>query len=144
MTNDEDKVLSFRAKSRNLVAKPQGRFHGVLRLRPHVRGPLRMTPGRFDLRHSFVIRRPSFVISTITRFALVLLIAVTISCSSKRITKENVDEVSQGMTKKQVESILGSPSSRTVQTYIYRQGKDTVTITFKDDKVQSKNSTLSE
>ena len=27
-------------------------------------------------------------------------------------------------------------------TYVYRQGKDTVTIVFKDDKVQSKDSTL--
>ncbi len=29
-------------------------------------------------------------------------------------------------------------------TYVYRQGKDTVTIVFKDDKVQSKDSTLSD
>ena len=29
-------------------------------------------------------------------------------------------------------------------TYIYRQGNDTVTIVFKDDKVQSKESTLHE
>ena len=29
-------------------------------------------------------------------------------------------------------------------TYVYRQGKDSVTIVFKDDKVQSKESTLSD
>ena len=29
----------------------------------------------------------------------------------KRLTKANVDEVSQGMTRKQVESILGPPTS---------------------------------
>jgi hypothetical protein len=28
-------------------------------------------------------------------------------------------------------------------TYVYRQGKDTVTIVFRDDKVQSKDSTIS-
>jgi len=28
-------------------------------------------------------------------------------------------------------------------TYVYRQGKDSVTIVFQDDKVQSKESTLS-
>jgi outer membrane protein assembly factor BamE (lipoprotein component of BamABCDE complex) len=71
---------------------------------------------------------------------------------SKRLTKANVDEVADGMAKKQVESILGPPT--TVDTkdfallkktvYIYAQGKDSVTIVFKDDKVQSKASTLSE
>jgi len=54
------------------------------------------------------------------------------------------------MSKKQVESILGPPTSLSTEdfvimkktTYVYRQGKDTVTIVFKDDKVQSKDSTL--
>jgi outer membrane protein assembly factor BamE (lipoprotein component of BamABCDE complex) len=68
-----------------------------------------------------------------------------------RLTKANVDEVSEGMTKKQVESILGPPTAIDTKdflvlkttTYSYRQGKDTVTVVFKDDKVQSKASTLS-
>jgi outer membrane protein assembly factor BamE (lipoprotein component of BamABCDE complex) len=63
-----------------------------------------------------------------------------------------VDEVTEGMSKKQVESILGPPTSVDSKdapvtkaiTYIYRQGKDTVTIVFRDDKLQSKDSTLSE
>jgi len=85
---------------------------------------------------------------------LVLVIALVIgtSCSGKRITKANVDEVTEGMSKKQVESILGPPTSLTTEdfvimkktTYVYRQGKDSVTIVFKDDKVQSKESTLSD
>ena len=71
--------------------------------------------------------------------------------SSKRLTKANVDEVTEGMSKKQVESILGLPTTvdskdvllkRTV--YIYTQGKESVTVVFKEDKVQSKASTLSE
>jgi hypothetical protein len=49
-----------------------------------------------------------------------------------------------------VESILGPPTSINNEdfvimkktTYVYRQGKDTVTIVFKDDKVQAKDSTL--
>ena len=71
-------------------------------------------------------------------------------CSEKKIRKANVDEVSDGMAKKQVESILGQPTSETkdnqsrTTAYIYRQGKESVTIVFKDDKVQSKQSTLSE
>jgi outer membrane protein assembly factor BamE (lipoprotein component of BamABCDE complex) len=95
----------------------------------------------------FVVRYWSFVILLVTfSFALA-------SCNpSKRLTKANVDEVAEGMAKKQVESILGLPT--TVDTkdfallkktvYVYNQGKDTITIVFKDDKVQSKVSTLSE
>jgi outer membrane protein assembly factor BamE (lipoprotein component of BamABCDE complex) len=63
-----------------------------------------------------------------------------------------VDQVTEGMSKKQVESVLGPPTSLSTEnsgimkktTYVYRQGKDTVTIVFKDDKVQSKDSTLSD
>lgn len=71
-------------------------------------------------------------------------------CMDRRIRKANVDEVIEGMAKKQVESILGQPTSETKDSqlrttaYIYKQGKDSVTIVFKDDKVQSKNSTLSD
>jgi outer membrane protein assembly factor BamE (lipoprotein component of BamABCDE complex) len=88
-----------------------------------------------------------------SRLMLVLMLLLMLdSCSSKRITKANVDQVTEGMSKKQVESILGPPTSLKTEdfvimkktTYIYRQGKDTVTIVFKDDKVQSKDSTLSD
>jgi hypothetical protein len=112
----------------------------------------RATGSKFGLRHSFVIRHLSFVISRASRLLLVLALAVAVSCTpSKRITKANVDEVEEGMSKKQVESILGHPTSIANEdfvimkktTYVYRQGKDSVTIVFKDDKVQSKESTLS-
>jgi outer membrane protein assembly factor BamE (lipoprotein component of BamABCDE complex) len=98
-------------------------------------------------------------LQTLARLTLVVLIALSVSCIGKRITKANVDQVTDGMSKKQVESILGQPksilgqpnSSKTEDqtitkqtTYVYRQGKDTVTIIFKDDKVQSKVSTLSD
>jgi len=116
----------------------------------------------FVLRHSFGIRRLgrshakarrlSFVISSGARLLLVLLLALESSCVGRRLTKANVDEVTEGMPKKQVESILGPPTNidnkdfiimkRTV--YVYRQGKDTVTIVFKDDKVTDKQSTLSD
>jgi outer membrane protein assembly factor BamE (lipoprotein component of BamABCDE complex) len=85
-------------------------------------------------------------------FAAILTFAVTGCNPSKRLRKANVDEVTEGMSKKQVESILGPPT--TVDTkdfvllkktvYVYSQGKDSVTVIFKDDKVQSKASTLSE
>ena len=103
----------------------------------------------FGFRHSFVIRHSSFVICR-----LICLLALALSgCNpSKRLTKANVDEVAEGMAKKQVESILGPPT--TIDTkdfallkktvYVYAQGKESVSIVFKDDKVQSKASTLSE
>jgi outer membrane protein assembly factor BamE (lipoprotein component of BamABCDE complex) len=87
------------------------------------------------------------------RLVLVLTLVLMLgSCVGKRITKANVDQVTEGMSKKQVESILGQPTSSKMEdptiirqtTYVYRQGKDTVTIVFKDDKVQSKDSTLSD
>jgi hypothetical protein len=98
----------------------------------------------FELRHSFGIRHLSFVIFPAARLVLVLLVMLFVSCSGKRITKENVDQVTEGMSKKQVESILGPPSSINNEktAYVYRQGTDTVTIVFKDDKVQAKDSTL--
>jgi outer membrane protein assembly factor BamE (lipoprotein component of BamABCDE complex) len=101
----------------------------------------------FRLRHSFVIRHSSFVI-----FALAAILAFAACNSSKRLTKANVDEVAEGMAKKQVESILGPPTTVDTKdfallkktTYVYAQGKDSITIVFKEDKVQSKVSTLSE
>lgn len=91
------------------------------------------------------------ILKSVSRFLLLLLLALAVSCNpGKRITKANVDEVTEGMSKKQVESILGPPTSINNEdfvimkktTYVYRQGKDTVTIVFKDDKVQAKDSTL--
>jgi outer membrane protein assembly factor BamE (lipoprotein component of BamABCDE complex) len=86
---------------------------------------------------------------------LVLLLAATFAlgaCSAKRLTKANVAEVVEGMSKKQVESILGLPTSIDTTdvvilkktTYVYRQGTESITIVFKEDKVASKDSTLSE
>jgi len=88
-----------------------------------------------------------------SRIMLVLMLVLMLdSCIGKRITKANVDQVAEGMSKKQVESILGQPTSSKTEgqtstrqtTYVYRQGKDTVTIVFKDDKLQSKDSTISD
>ncbi len=96
------------------------------------------------------------ILQSMTRLArklgLVLVLVIAISCTGKRITKANVDEVAEGMSKKQVESILGPPADidnkdfviMKKTTYFYRQGKDTVTIVFKDDKVTDKQSTLSD
>jgi outer membrane protein assembly factor BamE (lipoprotein component of BamABCDE complex) len=82
---------------------------------------------------------------------LALSLVVLLACQpGKRLTKANVDQVAEGMAKKQVESILGMPTRVDAKdfaatkrtTYIYLQGADTVTINFKDDKVESKETTL--
>jgi hypothetical protein len=104
------------------------------------------------LRHSFVLRSRcagSFVMSLL---AVIVTFSLASCNSSKKLRKANVDEVTEGMSKKQVESILGPPTTIDSKdfvllkktTYIYAQGKDSVTVIFKDDKVQSKASTLSE
>ena len=93
------------------------------------------------------------ILKSVSRLLLLLLLSLAVACTpGKRITKANVDEVTEGMSKKQVESILGPPTSINNEdfvimkktTYVYRQGKDTVTVVFKDDKVQAKDSTLSD
>jgi len=109
-------------------------------------------PGKisaFKFRYSFDIRHWSFVMS---RLLLILILMLELSCVGRRITKANVDEVAEGMSKKQVESILGPPTELDNKdfvimkktTYVYRQAKDTVIIVFKDDKVTEKQSTLTD
>ena len=92
----------------------------------------------------------------VRRFSSLLILSAVLvgfgGCSDRKITKANVDEVTEGMARKQVESILGQPTSidskdlliTKTTTYVYRQGKESVTIVFRDDKVQAKQSTLSE
>jgi outer membrane protein assembly factor BamE (lipoprotein component of BamABCDE complex) len=92
------------------------------------------------------------ILQSISRFLLLLLLVLVVSCTGHRITKANVEQVAEGMSKKQVESILGPPTDIDTKdfvimkktTYVYRQGKDTVTIVFKDDKVTEKQSTLAD
>jgi outer membrane protein assembly factor BamE (lipoprotein component of BamABCDE complex) len=84
---------------------------------------------------------------------IVLLLAFALAgCQDKRLTKANVDEVTTGMPRKQVESILGLPTSNEtkefgrlkITTYTYKQANGTVTISFQDDKVETKESTISD
>ena len=68
----------------------------------------------------------------------------------KKLRKANVDQVTSGMAKKQVESILGMPTTSYVDqldltkktTYVYTQGDESVTLIFWDDKLESKVSTF--
>ena len=104
-------------------------------------------------KHEFRMTNHMSILQRASRLLLVLLLMFAIAgCVGRRLTKANVDEVSEGMSKKQVESILGPPTELDSKdflilkktTYIYRQGKDRVTIVFKDDKVTEKQSTLTD
>src|SRR5437763_14037561 len=78
------------------------------------------------------MRPMTTVFRTASRLMLVLMLVLMLdSCIGKRITKANVDQVTEGMSKKQVESILGQPTSSKTEdptiirqtTYVYRQAK---------------------
>lgn len=86
----------------------------------------------------------------LVHLSLGMAISLLLCCTGPRLTQANVEQVSEGMTKKQVESILGPPTTVDTKdfmlmrrtTYIYQQSNGAVTILFKDDKVVAKSSTL--
>ncbi len=83
---------------------------------------------------------------------LALVTLVLASCQAKRLTPANVAKVTDGMSRKQVESILGPPSSVDETnllimkkiTYEYKEPDGLVTIVFKNDQVAEKESNLRE
>ncbi len=84
-------------------------------------------------------------------FALLSLGACNRSAlSGSKLTSANYDQVSLGMSKSQVETILGSPTTAETKdmvifkktTYRYEDGKKFAMITFKNDEVDSKDTNL--
>ncbi|MBA3650213.1 MAG: outer membrane protein assembly factor BamE [Chthoniobacterales bacterium] len=81
---------------------------------------------------------------------LIAAVLVCTGCHGKRLTRANVEEVSKGMSRKQVESILGPPTSvdstnllvTKKVTYVYQQSGESVTIVFFNNEVASKESNL--
>ena len=92
------------------------------------------------------MKRTSRVVTTLIAIAVCILSG----CHGKRLTRANVAEVSEGMSRKQVESILGPPTSvdstdlliMKKVTYSYQQDHESVTIVFVNNKVASKESSL--
>ena len=70
--------------------------------------------------------------------------------SGSKLTPANYDQISMGMSKTQVETILGKPTSAETKdmiifkktTYRYEDGKKFAMITFKNDEVDSKDGNL--
>ena len=71
--------------------------------------------------------------------------------SGSKLTMANYNKITPGMSKSQVEEILGKPTSVETKdmiifkktTYRYEDGKNFAIITFKNDEVDSKDTNLS-
>lgn len=86
-------------------------------------------------------------------FAVIALIGFSAcdrSVTGSKLTQANVDQITVGMSKAQVETILGRPTNFETTdmvifkktTYRYEDGPRFVMITFKNDEVDSKESNL--
>ena len=70
--------------------------------------------------------------------------------SGSKLTPANYDQITTGMSKTQVENILGPPTSMETKdmvifkktTYRYEDGKKFAMITFKNDEVDGKDTNL--
>lgn len=70
--------------------------------------------------------------------------------SGSKLTQANYDQITTGMSKAQVERILGAPTSMETKdmlifkktTYRYEDGKKFAIITFKNDEMDSKDTNL--
>jgi hypothetical protein len=85
----------------------------------------------------------------------VLVLALLGACnrnplSGSKLTSANYDQVTLGMSKAQVETILGPPTNAETKdmvifkktTYRYEDGKKFAMITFKNDEVDTKDTNL--
>jgi len=89
-------------------------------------------------------------------FILIALLGLlwTAGCSrtlsGSKLTSANYDQVTLGMSKAQVENILGPPTRAETKdmvifkktTYRYEDGKKFAIVTFKNDEVDSKDTNL--
>lgn len=89
-----------------------------------------------------------FVVSAI--FAFFSLAGCGRTLSGSKLTSANYDQVTLGMSKAQVETILGPPTSAETKdmiifkktTYRYEDGKKFAIVTFKNDEVDTKDTNL--
>jgi outer membrane protein assembly factor BamE (lipoprotein component of BamABCDE complex) len=87
---------------------------------------------------------------------LILLAAVALlaSCNNSnpasKFDRANYDQIHDGMSKEEVQSLLGPPTSTSTQdkiiykrtTWRYTQGDKYINITFKNDELDSKDTNL--
>src|SRR5256885_673936 len=90
------------------------------------------------------------IISAVFLAILVLAASNRSVMTGSKLTLDKYNQITTGMSKAQVEKILGPPPAVETKdfmllkrtTYFYRQPNGTVTVLFKDDKVAAKSSTL--
>ena len=90
---------------------------------------------------------PALLLATLT---LLSLGACSRTLSGSKLTSANYDQITLGMSKAQVENILGPPTRAETKemvifkktTYRYENGKKFAIITFKNDEVDSKDTNL--
>jgi outer membrane protein assembly factor BamE (lipoprotein component of BamABCDE complex) len=84
-------------------------------------------------------------------FLLMALLFGVVGCGpSSKLTTANYDQISMGMSKGQVETILGKPTTVESKdmiifrktTYRYEEGAKFAMITFKNDEVDGKDTNL--
>ena len=88
-------------------------------------------------------------------FVLIAVTLALIGCdrnalTGSKLTPANYDQITTGMSKAQVETILGPPTTMETKdmvifkktTYRYEDGKKFAIITFKNDEVDSKDGNL--
>lgn len=84
---------------------------------------------------------------------LITALFLSLGCdrlSGSKLTKANYDQVSIGMSKSQVETILGKPTSAETKdmlifkktTYRYEDGQKFAMVSFKNDEVDEKDTNL--
>jgi outer membrane protein assembly factor BamE (lipoprotein component of BamABCDE complex) len=93
------------------------------------------------------IRFPICAVLTLCAF---LLVGCNHNPFGSKLTLANYNKITPGMSKAQVEQILGPPTNVETKdmvifkktTYRYENGKDFAIITFKNDEVDSKDTNL--
>jgi hypothetical protein len=89
------------------------------------------------------------------RFLFLLFAAIALATSScnhigSKLNEANFDKIHDGMSKSQVESILGAPTTTETKdmlifkktTYRWEDGKNFASVTFKNDEVDGKETNL--
>ncbi len=92
----------------------------------------------------------SWLLVALAAFLLTVSGCNRTTLSGSKLTKANYDQVSIGMSKTQVETILGQPTNAETKdmlvfkktTYRYEDGTKFAMVTFKNDEVDGKDTNL--
>jgi hypothetical protein len=73
------------------------------------------------------------------QWALVACLCLALSACGSKVTKENYEKIKPGMTKKEVEAILGSPTKTVAMAManiaLWKDSNNVIWVSYKDGKV---------